>query len=164
MLLLFFFSNFNVRGFTASISLSSPLFHLHAEDVLFWIFNLVSVSCLRGVQHVDRNSESNKCGFVTAAGLRPVLPLLSWIKCNITRTVRPLRLYICLIWDYHLGSHLVLDVKWWRTSNINFRIPEVGLFYSRIKRHTLHLSLISLYCLKLIQKRFCWKHSLLLSF
>ena len=54
-----------VRHLTASLSLSSPRFHLHTEGVCCFEYSTRFQSeYLRCVQHVDENSESNKCGFV----------------------------------------------------------------------------------------------------
>lgn len=156
---------------TASASLSSPPRLIFTQKVqfpvcfgLFWNIHHISrfqLEYLRWVWHVDIKSESNKCGSVTVTGLRPVLPRLSWIKCNITKRLN-LLLYL------HVSFSSVKHQKWMKQCQIMTWYYELWYQGSRKianKRSThRNLSLISVYCLKLIQKRFCWKHSLLLSF
>lgn len=109
---------------------------------------------LRCVQHVDKTSESNKCGFVTATGLKTSsapteLNKVQYKKNNLCSS-------LILLLNLGLSSRVKpqkMDVKWCRSSSLNFGMPEVGSFYFAIKRQTLNLSLISLYCWKLIQKK-----------
>lgn len=142
----FHFLNFHVCNLTAAISPSGPprfIFKqkVHYSLVGFFFFNIQGFSEITwDVSDVDLKAIS---GSVIATGLKPVLPPLRWIKCNITRPVSS----VCSAKRQKYGGK-----KCGRISTL----PEGGLLLlNKGKTRVTYFTLL----FKVDTKRFCWKHS-----